>query len=107
MSKSVKFVLNTGDQGGRTVIQELARPAVKKAGDRIAGRATHISANLRTHGQSFEVSEISIGIPNSRGGRRVYAKVSAVEPNGGRAYELDKQALDMALDAGRVTRLGF
>lgn len=106
MSKKVKFAMNTGREGGETVIQDMAEPAVRKAAERIAERADRISGSMRTHPNTFSVSEVAIGLPNSRGGKRVYAVVSADKANGGEAYNLDKQALHLALDAGRVTRLG-
>lgn len=106
MSKKVKFVLNTGGDGGMTVIQDMAEPAVRKAAKRIAERAGTISASIRSHPNTFEVTEVAIGLPNRRGGRRVYAEVRAVTPNGGEAKHLDAQALNLALDAGRMTRLG-
>lgn len=105
MSNKVKFVLNTGTNGGRTVIQEMARPAVVKAAERIAERADRISGAMREHPNTFRVSEVAIGIPNSRGGRRVYARIDSVEPSYGEARNLDNQALHLALDAGRMTRL--
>lgn len=106
MSKNVKFVLNTGHEGGRTVIQEMARPAVVKAAERIAERADRISGAMREHPNTFQVTEVAIGLPNSRGGQRVYARVDSVEPSYGEARNMDNQALHLALDAGRMTRLG-
>lgn len=106
MSKKVKFVLNTGEHGGRTVIQEMARPAVVKAAERIAERADLISGAMRKHPNTFKVTEVAIGLPNSRGGRRVYARIDSVEPSYGEARNMDDQALHLALDAGRVGRLG-
>ena len=105
MSKNVKFAMNTGADGGMTIIQDMAEPAVRQAGERIAERADRISGAMRSHPNTFHVSEIGIGIPNRRGGRRVYAVVQAETPNGGEAYNLDKQALHLALDAGRIGRL--
>lgn len=105
MSSKVKFALNTGRQGGHTVITEMAEPAVKRAAERIAERADRISGAMRSHPNTFEVSEIAYGLPNRRGGTRVYAVVKARKPNAGEAYNLDKQALHLALDAGRMTRL--
>lgn len=105
MSKNVKFAMNTGGGGGMTIIQDMAEPAVRKAAERIAERADRISGAMRENPNTFEVSEVAIGLPNRRGGRRVYAVVRAERPDGGEAYNLDKQALHLALDAGRMTRL--
>lgn len=105
MSKKVKFAMNTGGEGGMTIIQDMAEPAVRTAANRIAERADRISNAMREHPNTFQVSEVAIGLPNRRGGRRVYAVVRATTPNGGEAYNLDKQALHLALDAGRMTRL--
>lgn len=106
MSKNVSFVLNTGLDGGAAVIQSMARPAVEKAAEKIAERATNISGAMRNHPQEFKVTEVSIGIKNRRGGVRVYAKVEGTHENTSEnQYILDKNALHLALDAGRVTRL--
>ena len=104
MSKNVSFVLNTGHEGGQTVLEDMTRSAVITAAERIAERANRISPAMREHPNTFKVSETGIR-PSRRGGGRFYAVVSAEKPNGGEAYNLDKQALHLALDAGRVTRL--
>lgn len=106
MSKNVKFAMNTGREGGETIIQDMAEPAIRTAAERIAERADRISGAMRENPNTFQVSEVAIGLPNRKGGKRVYAVVRAEKPNGGEAYNLDKQALHLALDAGRMTRLG-
>lgn len=105
MSKNVKFALNTGEEGGMTVIQEMAEPAVRKAAERIAKRADRISGAMREHPNTFEVTNVTIGLPNRRGGKRIYAEIRATNPNGGEARNLDQQALHLALDAGHIGRL--
>lgn len=106
MSKKVKFALNTGRDGGHTVITRMAEPAIIKAAERIADRSTRISTSIRSHPNTFEVSEVGFGLPNRRGGTRVYAIVSGKNESYGEAQYRDYQALRLALDAGRVTRLG-
>lgn len=106
MSNKVKFSLNTGLDGGATVIQSMAKPAVDAAAEKIADRANRISMSLRDHPQKFEVTEHSIGIPNRKGGVRYYAKIEGVNHNdSSNQYYLDYQTLHLALDAGRMNRL--
>ena len=105
-SKNVVFVLNTGYEGGKTVVEVMAEPAVLKAAENIANRAGRISESIREHPQKFEVTQTGIGIANKKGGTRFYAQVQGKnETYNQEQYELDYQALRLALDAGRVTRL--
>lgn len=106
MSRKVTFSLNTGADGGATVLQIMAEQAVNAAADRIVERANRISGSMRSHPQTFEVTEHGIGVKNRKGGARYYVKIAGVNPNKVEAqYYLDYQALRLALDAGRVSRL--
>lgn len=105
-SRKVTFELNTGVNGGATVIQGMVQPAVEKAAQRICDRADRISSSIRSHPNKFEY-ELQLGMPNRRGGIRCYALVTG-KNNAHSADERyqDYQTLTLAADAGRVTRLG-
>ena len=105
MSKNVTFSLNTGYEGGKTVIEQMADTAVIRAATQIRDRAERISEAIREHPQEFSI-EMGIGIPNKRGGTRFYCTVQGVnETPSHEQRSLDEQALALALDAGKVTRL--
>lgn len=103
MSKKVSFVLNI--PGGAQVLQEMARPAINTAAERIAQRANTISPTWRDKPQTFVTTETGIGVPNSRGGVRYYAKVQGINSTGGQATEDDRFTLQLARDAGKMNRL--
>ena len=108
MSKKVSFSMNTGPGGGQDIIHSMVQPAVMTAAERVAQRATTISASMRSHPQSFSVHSTSIGLPNRYGGTRFYATVAGDNVNlskSSSARELDYQALNLAVDAGRMNRL--
>ncbi len=105
-NKNVVFVLNTGHEGGKTVVEDMAADAVVKAATQIRDRANRISESMREHPQVFRVTETGIGIPNRKGGTRFYAKIQGTtQTPSSEMRSLDYQALQLALDAGRVTRL--
>lgn len=104
-SKNVVFVLNTGYEGGKTVVEVMSETAVTKAASQIRDRANRISGSIREHPQEFAV-DMGIGIPNRRGGTRFYCQIQGVNETPSREQrELDYQALRLALDAGRLTNL--
>lgn len=106
MSKNVTFSLNTGYEGGKTVIEVMAETAVMHAAENIANRADRISQSIRQGPQKFEITESGVGLPNRKGGTRFYAKVQGVNATfNDEQYSHDYQTLRLALDAGRVTRL--
>lgn len=99
------FSLNTGAGGGKTVIEDMAASAVIRAAEQIRERAERISEATRSHPQKFSI-EMGIGIPNRRGGTRFYCKIEGINETPSESQrELDYQALNLALDAGKVTRL--
>lgn len=105
-NKKVTFSLNTGYEGGKTVVEVMAETAVMKAAENIAERANRISGSIRNHPQKFEITETGIGIANKKGGTRFYAKIQGTnETFSDDQYSMDYQALRLSLDAGRVTRL--
>lgn len=105
-NKNVVFVLNTGHEGGKTVVEDMAADAVIKAATQIRDRANRISESIREHPQVFRVVETGIGIPNRKGGTRFYAKIQGtIQTPAPEMRNLDNQALQLALDAGKVTRL--
>ena len=103
MSRNVSFSMNTGVNGGADIIQHMAAPMIRKAGESIAERANKISPAIRATPQKFEVSETRIGLKNKRGGMRAYVEVRATKPVGGDAYYNDYQTLHLAVDAGRLS----
>lgn len=105
-NKKVVFVLNTGYEGGKTVVEDMAAEAVIKSATQIRDRANRISESMREHPQVFRVTETGIGIPNRKGGTRFYAKIQGtMQTPSSEMRSLDYQALQLALDAGRATRL--
>lgn len=104
MSRDIRFSMNTGAGGGEDIIQRMAEPMIRKSAEFIADRANRISPAIRTTPQTFEVSESMIGMPNRKGGQRVYVEVKAKNRVGGDAYYNDYQTLRLALDAGRITK---
>ncbi len=105
MSKKVSFSMNTGPGGGQDIIQIMVRPAVITAAERIAQRATIIDAAIRGHPHEFRIDSMGIGLPNRYGGERLFAVVKAARPQAGEGYAKDCQALQSAVDAGRMNRL--
>lgn len=104
-AEKVTFSMNTGVGGGKTIIEDMADTAVIKAAEQIRERAERISEATRSHPQKFSI-EMGIGIPNRRGGTRFYCQVQGInETPSEEQRSLDYQALNLALDAGKVTRL--
>lgn len=104
-NKNVTFSLNTGYEGGKTVLEVMSELAVTKAASQIRDRANRISESMREHPQEFAV-EMGIGIPNRKGGTRFYCQVQGINETPSREQRnLDYQALHLALDAGKVTHL--
>lgn len=104
-AKKVTFSMNTGVGGGKTIIEDMADTAVIKAAEQIRERAERISEATRNHPQKFSI-EMGIGIPNRRGGTRFYCQIQGINDTPfDEQRNLDYQALNLALDAGKVTRL--
>lgn len=106
-SKKVVFVLNTGHQGGKTIVEDMATEAVLDSAKKIRDRANRISASIRNHPQVFRIVETGIGIPNRKGGTRFYAKIEGTVKAYGKQRELDQKALKLSLEAARMGNKSF
>lgn len=83
------------------MLEVMAETAVTRAASEIRDRANRISAAIREHPQEFAV-EMGIGIPNRKGGTRFYCQVQGINETPWKAQRnLDNQALQLALDAGK------
>lgn len=101
MSKDVKFVMNTGQGGGRDIIQQMAMPMVQKSAQAIASRASSMSASITSRPVEFKVNTY-IGLPNRHGGTRAVAEIVADNVYDSHQRYAGYEAVQKAKDAGRV-----
>lgn len=96
MSKDVSFSLDTN--AAQAIIQEMAMPIVKQAGDAIAGRAQSIAASI-----SSDPPEITVTVAKGTIRRGVRA-IATVRANGRDAHQnyIGALALSKSKDAGKI-----
>lgn len=100
MSKNVSFSMNTGAGGGRDIILEMVKPAVLASAEAIADRAGRVVKGITSHDITFSTNT-HVGLPNRRGGYRVYAEVNSSAENDHDSYS-SFMAVQKSKDAGRI-----
>lgn len=96
MSKDVTFSLDPA--GGADILQNMAMPLIKQAGEAIAARAQSMAGSLSSDPPEITVST---AVGTIKRGQRAISTVRATPKNAHQAY-IATVALAKSRDAGRV-----